>query len=135
MGRHSEAALTVVPIGAGKRLPVPEDLTEAQALLWGRIVDSKPADWLTQDTMPLLKEYVRSSTMCDALESQVQVAMAAGEFGDVKALLKMRDAESRRLTTIATKLRLTPQSRYTPQAAATASKKNQATKPWQAASA
>lgn len=133
MGKQSTAALSVVAIGTGKRLAVPDDLTEPQARLWSRMVDSKPADWLTEDTLPLLKEYVRSSTMCDALELQVQVAIAAGESGDVKAFLKMRDVESRRLTTIATKLRLTPQSRYTPQAAATANKKQSEVKPWQAA--
>lgn len=133
MSKQSLAALSVVPIGVGKRQAAPDDLTAVQAALWTKIADSKPADWLCEDTIPLFKEYVRSSVMCDQLEAQVQLAMTNGETGDVKAFLKMRDVESRRLTMIATKLRLTPQSRYTPQAAATANKKNQESKPWQAA--
>jgi hypothetical protein len=44
----------------------------------------------------------------------------------------MRDTEAKRATSIATKLRLTQQSRYTPQAAATADRKaGSGAKPWQ----
>ena len=49
----------------------------------------------------------------------------------LKTLLDMRDKESRRLATLAVKLRLTQQSRYTPQAAATAAKAPSASKAWQ----
>ena len=47
-------------------------------------------------------------------------------------LLKIRDAECRAAATKATKLRLTNQARYTPQAAATASRNAlKTTKPWE----
>jgi hypothetical protein len=50
-------------------------------------------------------------------------------------LTKMRDRETKAAADKATKLRLTNQSRYTPQAAGTASKNNGAAnlKPWETA--
>lgn len=123
MSRRSSASLSVVPIGLPERISPPDDLTEAQSLRWVQIVDSKPVEWFGPDSAPLLKEFVRAEAMCDLLSVQIEGALAGGETGEVKALLDMRDKESRRLTSIATKLRLTQQSRYTPQAAATADKK------------
>ena len=49
----------------------------------------------------------------------------------MKGFLDMRDKEAKRATSIATKLRLTQQSRYTPQAAATADRKVSGARPWQ----
>ena len=136
MSRKSAAALSVVPIGVPVRLAPPDDLTDAQADLWRAVVESKPVEWFGEDSAPLLKEYVRAVTMCDLLELQVQAAIAGSgdpeAAGSVKALLDMRDKESKRVASLATKLRLTQQSRYTPQAAATANKRVGAgSKPWQ----
>ena len=68
--------------------------------------------------------------MCDLLALQIEAEIAGGEPGNLKALLDMRDKESKRLTSVATKLRLTQQSRYTPQAASTADKKAGSARPW-----
>lgn len=46
-------------------------------------------------------------------------------------VLRLRDMESKRLSSLATKLRLTNQSRYTPMAAATAAKKGAGGNVWQ----
>ena len=131
MSRKSAASLSVVAIGAPARLAPPEDLTSDQAARWVAVVQSKPVDWFGPDSAPLLKEYVRAEAMCDLLAVQIEGAIAGGETGEVKALLDMRDKESKRLTSIATKLRLTQQSRYTPQAAATADRKASGARPWQ----
>ena len=131
MSRKSSASLSVVQVSPLRRLAPPNGLTKEQAALWSDVVESKPADWFGPDNAPLLAEYVRAVTMCDALEAQVQAAMAGDEVGDVKAYLNMRDKESKRATSIATKLRLTQQSRYTPQAAATATKRAGGARPWQ----
>lgn len=130
MSRKSTASLSVVPIGVPVRLAPPEDLTPEQAARWVAVVDSKPVEWFGPDSAPLLKEYVRAEAMCDLLAVQIEAGIAGGESGEVKALLDMRDKESKRLTSIATKLRLTQQSRYTPQAAATADKKASGARPW-----
>jgi|SRR5690606_2101386 len=130
MSRPSGASLTVVPTGLPERLVPPDDLTPDQAARWRAVVDSKPVEWFGPDSAPLLKEYVRAEAMCDLLAVQIEAAMAGGEPGEIKALLDMRDKESKRLTSLATKLRLTQQSRYTPQAAATANKKAGNARPW-----
>lgn len=132
MSRKSTASLSVVAVGLPERLAPPDDLTSDQAARWEAVVASKPVEWFGPDSAPLLKEYVRAEAMCDLLAVQIEGAIAGGEPGEVKALLDMRDKESKRLTSIATKLRLTQQSRYTPQAAATADRKAGAgRKPWQ----
>jgi len=64
-------------------------------------------------------------------DAGVEAAIAGGDPAELKAVLDMRDKESRRLASLATKLRLTNQSRYTPQAAATAAKKGGGGKVWQ----
>jgi hypothetical protein len=62
----------------------------------------------------------------------VREALESGEPDWIERFLKLRDKESRRAADLATKLRLTQQSRYTPQAAATANKRTMnATKPWE----
>lgn len=131
MSKPSGASLTVVPTGLPERLAPPDDLTPDQAARWRAVVDSKPVEWFGPDSAPLLKEYVRAEAMCDLLAVQIEAAMAGGEPGEIKALLDMRDKESKRLTSLATKLRMTQQSRYTPQAAATANKKAGNARPWQ----
>ena len=109
----------------------PEGLTEAQAAVWRDTVNCRSADYFGPDSVPMLSEYCRVVAMCDLLAVQIEGAIAGGESGEVKALLDMRDKESRRMSSLATKLRLTNQSRYTPQAAATAAKKGAGGKVWQ----
>lgn len=134
MARQSTASLSVVAIGLPERLAPAAGLSADEQARWLAVVASKPVDWFGPDSEPLLKEYVRAEAMCDLLAVQIHGAIAGGETGEVKALLDMRDKESKRLTSIATKLRLTQQSRYTPQAAATADRKvGQGAKPWQVA--
>ena len=114
-----------------RRIAPPEFLTDPQRVLWLQIVDTKPVEWFGLDSAPVLVEYVRAVDMCNALELQVRKALEAGEPDWIEKILKLRDKEARRAADLATKLRLTQQSRYTPQAAATASKRSaHASKPW-----
>ena len=132
MARESAASLSVVRSITDSRLPTPAGLSETEAALWRAVIDSKPADWFGDDNAPLLKEYVRAALMCDALDERVKGAMAEGaDVGEVKALLDIRDKESKRAASLATKLRLTNQSRYTPQSAATANARTTGRRPWQ----
>lgn len=131
MSRKSTASLSVVPICVQLHLPAPEGLAPEESALWADVVASKPVDWFQSDSAPLLKEYVRAVHMCDLLSFQVSAAIAGGEPGELKEVLKLRDMESKRVASLATKLRLTQQSRYTPQAASTADKKAGSARPWQ----
>lgn len=98
----------------------------------------QPHDWFGAETLELLEAY------CVACVAHRLVARQVGSFtarklSDPKNLVvydtltKLADRQVRVMASIATKLRLTNQSRYTPQAAATASKKAAAgAKPWEA---
>ena len=109
----------------------PEGLTDEQAQVWRTVVESRSADFFSEDAAPLLEEYCRVVVMCRLLAVEIEAGIAGGDSGALKALLDMRDKESRRMASLATKLRLTNQSRYTPQAAATAAKKGGGGKVWQ----
>lgn len=137
MARKSVAALSLVgdtTVGTVQIAPVPAELTPAEARIWRDAVESKPAEWFGADSWPVLKEYVRAAVMCDTL-AVVATDAAQSKDGDlIKAVLATRDRESRRMADLATKLRLTQQSRYTPQAAATADKRASGKRPWQSGS-
>jgi hypothetical protein len=126
------AKITALPTTTKMRLHPPADMTADQAKIWQEVVDAKPVDWFAEDTAPLLAEYCRAAAMCNTLATMVEAAIAGGEVKELKDVMQMRDMESRRLTSIGTKLRLTNQARYTPQAAATATKRVAGgKKPWE----
>lgn len=123
-GRKSTASLTVLKGGAGSRIEPPKGMPKAQRELWSEVVGSKPADWFGPDNAPLLAEYVRAVDMANKLEAQIEALMAGScEPADLKDLLNMRDKESRRVTSLATKMRLSQQSKYTEKSAATADRR------------
>jgi hypothetical protein len=128
MARKSAAALEIVPPKLAG-LEEPDDLDESELALWRDVVESKPSNWFGPDSAPLLKEYVRAAAMCDTLALSIKATLHGD--GSPRALLEMRDREAKRAASLATKLRLTQQSRYTPQSAATASKRAGGTRPWE----
>ena len=136
-GRTSGAALSVVAGTAiDGRPPAPSDLTEFQREVWDRTVANEAADvFRTAALQQLLKEYVRhveSAHRVTGMIALLEKPGAAVDLDEYEKLLRMRDRETKALADKATKLRLTNQSRYTPQAAGTAAKKaGEAKKPWQ----
>ncbi len=139
-GRKSAASLSVVAGAIDGRPQPPKDLTPYQRDLWQRTVAAEPLDqFRTSALQQLLREYTRHCETADILAKQIDEfdpAWLADEDGLKRydKLLGMRDRETKALADKATKLRLTNQSRYTPQAAATAAK-NAAprAKPWEMA--
>jgi hypothetical protein len=136
-GRTSGAALSVVAGTAIDGRPrAPSDLTEFQTDIWDRIVGSEAGDFFrTAASQQLLKEYCRHVESAHRVSSMIgllEKPNAAVDLDEYEKLLRMRDRETKALADKATKLRLTNQSRYTPQAAGTAAK-NAASerKPWQ----
>ena len=112
-------------------LEPPAGLTEDQAEVWRSVVGARSSDFFGEDAVPLLEEYCRVVVMCRLLAIQIEAGIAGGDAAELKTLLDMRDKESRRMTSLATKLRITNQSRYTPQAAGTAAKRGAGGKVWQ----
>lgn len=136
-GRKSRASLSVVAVGIPQRLEPLAGLNDEQAALWREITATKPVDWFAADSAPLLAEYVRAVDMGNRLAFAIEAAMTGSDADgpSLKDLLKMRDTESRRVLSLATKMRLSQQSRYTDKSAGTADRKaGSASKPWQFAS-
>lgn len=129
----------VIPVaGPCVHLAPPAGLTADEAQVWRETVEARSADYFGEDAAPLLEEYARVVVMCRLLAVQIQTAIAGGGEGDgegtvrlLKELLDMRDKESRRMTSIATKLRITNQSRYTPDKASVKARKGAGGKVWQ----
>lgn len=138
-GRQSSAEAAVVINGAfGKRPEPPSELTDRQKEIWRETVASEPADFFnTAPLRGLLMDYCRhrqSAEDVSAVINLFQFDWLKNSEGAKRyhGLLKMRDLETRAAAGIATKLRLTNQSRYTPQAASTAARNAaKGVKPWE----
>jgi len=139
-GRKSAASLSVVVGSIDGRPKPPSDLTKFQAGVWERTVANEAATFFnTAALQQMLKEYCRHVESANKLAKMIEVVEQTKQFDEdsIKAydkLLLMRDRETKAIGDKATKLRLTNQARYTPQAASTASKKVQERKPWEVAS-
>lgn len=137
MARKSAAAVAAKTPRQDRRPDPPNDLSDTQAQIWRETVASEPADFFrTSALRELLKNYCRHTATVVELDAQIRTlptkATLHPEFGRVvERLLKMRERETKAAADKATKLRLTNQSRYTPQAAATASRKSGAAQPWE----
>jgi len=138
-GRPSLADLSVVPVnfGADRRPPPTPELTEKQADIWRAVVASEPAAYFDSAALrDLLSDYCRhreSANMISEVIEQFKAEWLRNAEGSkrYKGLLQMRDAEVRACANLATKLRLTNQSRYTPKAAGTQTRnEGGGPKPW-----
>ena len=115
-GKKSAADLAVVTadskITAVSRPGPPEELTEEQATEWLIVTNSLPPEWFPPCTLQLLISYCKhvvANRRVGKLIAQVEI----GKTVDVNAydqLLKMQDRETRQISSLATRMRLTQQS-------------------------
>lgn len=129
-GRKSVAELATPPSVVqgtfGKRPEPPAELTERQAAIWRDTVAGEDTSFFgTAALRGLLKHYcihMASAEDVTSIIDSFKPEWLRNEEGARRyhLLLKMRDLETRAAADKATKLRLTNQSRYTPQAAGTA---------------
>ena len=130
-GRTSAASLAIAPVAAWARLEPPQTLTPCQAAIWREIVATKPSEWFKADCAPILEAYCKAITHYRDLVTLLDTPPA--DMGDHLKLLEATGKQARLMGEMASKLRLTPQARYTPDRASTASKKGAvSTKPWSA---
>jgi hypothetical protein len=138
-GRRPAAAKAVVIHGGfGTRPEPPEDLTEKQAAIWRLIVSSEDANFFNTGALRgLLADYCRRRDAAEGVSQIINTfkpewlknSEGAKRYKD---LLQMRDMEVRGATSLATKLRLTNQSRYNAITAATVARNApKGPKPWE----
>jgi phage terminase small subunit len=135
MGKRSAASLSIIS-GSFSQLPQPPDhLTPSQAQIWAAVVATKPHDWFQADSFPVLSDYCRAidmdNEMADAVNGYDRAALTGFEgLQTWKALIKMQRDQQKHVAMLATKLRLTPQSRYNAKSASTASNRAGLERPW-----
>lgn len=138
MPRRSKESLSVVTGLPGQRQQPPDRLSAEAVAVWREIVASKPHDWFTADNRHLLEALCGAIVAHRAIAAQLTACSTGGLTSDealkrYDRLTKLADRLIRVMATVSTKLRLTNQSRYTPAAAGTASKKARGARPWDAA--
>lgn len=129
-GQHL-ASVTVLPVGPAKP---PDTLSEEQGKIWTETVASRPPGWFGKDTAPILESYCIAIARRRFISANIEHQMSLKKPSARKCaeLLALEVKQTQVIASLATKMRLTQQSRYTPQAAATASKTVPSAKaPWE----
>lgn len=128
-GRPSAASLAVASVGALPERPdPPSHLTDDEAAVWRDVVATKPADWFMRDSQPVLCAYCQAVVMHRVLSKQWYDTKNVPD----KDLVGMVSKTANLIAQLATKLRLTQQSRYTTGSAATANKRGGGPlRPWE----
>jgi phage terminase small subunit len=140
-GRKSAAAVALFPLAnnAMKRPEAPKELTPEQADEWRAIVNSQRPDHFTRESQALLVQYCRHTVTANKLAAMIAKAesgLAKDPFNTAKLdaydkLLKIHEREGRALSSLATRMRLSQQSRYDRQLARKASDDSSVRKPWE----
>ncbi len=106
----------------------PEYLSADESDIFRTMAGAMPAGWFKADTVPLLVEYSRAIDACNKLAKQRDEPMSVKERA---VLLGCHEKQARLAINLATKLRLTHQSRVLPdQAGRDAAKAPVAAPPW-----
>jgi hypothetical protein len=137
-GRKSAAELSiVVPVEFDRKPEPPEELTPTQAEIWRKTVASENPDFFkTAATRGLLVDYCRHRDAAEGVASiidsfQPEWLKSAEGCKRYESLLRIRSMETRGAVSMARALRLTNQSRYVPETAATAGRnKTGSIMPW-----
>jgi len=127
-GRKPAASAVVVAGRFGERPQPPAELTPRQAEIWREVVASEDAGFFRTGALRgLLAVYCQRRDASEGISAVINTFnpqwLTTGEgIKRYKRLLSMRDLECRGASSLATKLRLTNQSRYMPRAAASAAR-------------
>jgi hypothetical protein len=136
-GRKSaESQSTVVALVPGTRPGAPAELTAEQAEYWRVTVNRMPADWFTGGVGALLCQLCRHISYSRWVAGQMAkfklgTLKEAKELARFDKLSRMHEREGKAISSLMTKLRLTPQAKYSARAAYTAAKNTPMRKPWE----
>lgn len=118
-GRQSAAALEIASapgmLETIERPDAPYDLTDEQAAEWWAVVNRLPADWFPRETHALLAEYCRHVVKSRRIAQLVADAESAEEIDidTLDKLYKMAERESRAISSLATRMRISQQATST----------------------
>lgn len=123
-GKPSSAALLTpaAPMQKQARPDACYSLPDEAAEVWQSVVEALPADWIGAEALPLLAAYCRTTVALRRLGqliNQCEYGEGPMDFDLHGKLLRSHAGQAQALKTLATSLRLTPQSRYRADKAAT----------------
>lgn len=136
-GRKSEAELAIAPVSELSTIPrPPKHLTAEQSDIWRVVMASRSAEMVEPEAYPVLVEYCRIIASANQVADQISTfdpAWLADDDGlkRYERLIGLQDKLAGRASSIATKLRLTPSTRFDSGTAARVGRKTTAAKPWQ----
>lgn len=137
-GRQSAADLSVVRVTASDRPQPPEHLTPWQCSLWRSVTATKPADWFTDDSLPLLEAYVEAAlthrNVSGALRAMDPACLSdEDQVRHYDRLAGMQTKVAGSLAQLAMKMRLSQSARYGARGASGAHERTSkaAKKPWE----
>ena len=133
MSKRSAANLaTALPAPRDSRPQAPENFSLRAKEIWIDITNAKPHDWFTADNVALLQSLVLAIETFELVS--VDIAVGREERRDIKLMKILYDLQAQQsglIQSLATKMRLTQQSRYTAMTAATAASKDLGKRPWE----
>jgi hypothetical protein len=134
MSKPSAESLSIASVSIPTRPEPPVDLTDFEKEIWRSVTNTKPPEWFQPDTFPLLRAYCRAASVYEQISEKV--VFLDIKFCDddklIRGWIDSQEKQARLIATLATKMRLTQQSRYTPMASQTANKKAvPGKKPWE----
>jgi hypothetical protein len=128
--RSADSLATPTPVVPDiKRLPPPETVSGPARAVWLVTVNSQEPEFFQPEHVPMLESYCESVVQARALNYYLsQITPAAPDYASViRTAMSVQGMVAR----LATRLRLTPQSRWQPaQAAAMAARAPVGPKPW-----
>jgi hypothetical protein len=130
--RNQYTSSPIIP-GNERRPSPPAQLDARERTIWTKITARLPANWITAEAQPMLKELVRHLCIADDLAADLALARAAIDeirkmpepssealaeaTQEYRAVLRAHGYQTERIGNLSTKLRLTPQARYAPSSA------------------
>jgi hypothetical protein len=155
-GRKSADSLLSVVVSLPGQVPgvrpdPPDDFPPDRAETWRVIVERMPAGWFTPELFPLLRQLCRYVSYSEAVGRKLellnewfeQAESAVDEEAKTREtrqnlfvdrfddLTKIHEREGRAISSLMTRLRLTPHSRYAARGAHTAAQSTPRNKPWE----
>lgn len=118
-GKPSAAALEIAHVPGAietvSRPDAPYDLTDEQAAEWWAVVNRLPADWFPRETHALLAEYCRHVVKSRRIAQLVADAESKPviDVDELDKLYKMAERESRAISSLATRMRISQQATST----------------------
>lgn len=116
-GPKSSASLSVVRVGdveATQRPKPPAHLPQDQRGEWLAVVNRMPADWFQDETLACLEAYCAHAVNCRWFGQMLAEMRASDQvdMDEVDRVSRLHERESRAMSSLATRLRITPQSTY-----------------------